>query len=170
MRAGLVCTSRALGSADTMFDIIEYTRWLEQADDDLLVAQHDVDGGFHHAAVLYAEQAVQCALKGLLHGVGEGKQARGHGLVGLAERCEEVAALVLDDARLDGLRSLARDSQPSRYPDAWPEGSPMRHYGATDAARSIEVAKAIVHAVEAAWDELQRAASEQPSDETGGAG
>ncbi|MGH8908199.1 MAG: hypothetical protein ACRD0K_17245 [Egibacteraceae bacterium] len=37
-------------------------------------------------AVLYAEQAVQCALKGLLHGVGEGKQARGHGLLGLAER------------------------------------------------------------------------------------
>ncbi len=99
--------------------------------------------------------------------MGEGKQARGHGLVGLAERCVQVAALALDDAQLDGLRGLARDYQPSRYPDAWPEGSPMRHYGATDAARSIEVAKAIVQAVEAAWDELQRAASEQETDGAG---
>ncbi|MPZ87748.1 MAG: HEPN domain-containing protein [Nitriliruptorales bacterium] len=138
------------------FDEVEYQRWLQTAGDHLRVARHDAEGRFHSAAVLQAEQATQCALKALLHGVGHKRAARGHGLLSLAEACEGSAGLVLNGDDGQALARLARDYQPTRYPDALPEGTPMGHYGEQDAEWALEIASRIVEAVEATWDRLMQ--------------
>lgn len=136
------------------FDEVEYERWLETARGHLRVARHDTEGRFYSAAVLQGEQAAQCALKALLHGVGHKQAARGHGLLSLAEACEQSAGLLLSGDDRQALARLARDYQPTRYPDALPEGTPMGHYGEQDAGRALEIASQIVEAVGATWGRL----------------
>lgn len=151
------------------FDQAEYERWRSTAEDHLRVARHDADGGFHNAAVLQAEQATQCALKALLHGVGQTQAARGHGLLSLAEACARWSGLVLDQPQLDALARLARDYQPTRYPDALPEGTPMGHYGASDSAWAMGVAQDTLQAAASAWATLLREAARERSEEAPGA-
>lgn len=87
------------------FDQPEYERWLATADDHLLVARHDAEGGFHNAAVLQAERAAQCALKALLHGVGEAGATRRHGLLTLAASAGSYAEPERDRRRPPGSRA-----------------------------------------------------------------
>ncbi|HWB70955.1 MAG TPA: HEPN domain-containing protein [Egibacteraceae bacterium] len=141
----------------TTFDATEYERWLETAREDVRVARYTAEGGFHHAAVLYAEQAAQCALKALLHAVGAGQEARGHGLLSLADACERWAGLELGQQQREALGDLALSYQTSRYPDALPEGTPSDHYGAGAADKAIETAVATLKAVEAAYADLRAA-------------
>jgi HEPN domain-containing protein len=140
------------------FDDVEYSRWMRTAEEHLRVAQHDGDGGFFSAAVLQAEQATQWALKALLHGVGRPQEARGHGLLSLAEACARWAGLSLGEEDRQALARLARDYLPTRYPDALPEGTPMGHYGHADAEQARVTAIRIVEAVRATWEGLDRAA------------
>lgn len=137
----------------------EYGRWLATAKDHLRVARHDAGGAFHNAAVLQAEQAAQCALKALLHGVGQAQAARGHGLLSLAEACTGWAGLTFGQQHLDALARLAREYQPTRYPDALPEGTPMGHYGSSDSAWALGVAEQTLAAVASAWKDLLRHAA-----------
>lgn len=137
---------------------MEYERWIQTARDHLRVADHDAGGGFYSAAVLQAEQATQCALKALLHGVGQPQAARGHGLLSLAEAGVREAGLALGDDDRDALTRLAREYQPTRYPDALPEGTPMGYYGASDAAWARGTAARVLEAVAATWDGLARQA------------
>jgi HEPN domain-containing protein len=140
------------------FDDAEYDRWMQTAEEHLRVAQHDEDGGFFSSAVLHAEQAAQCALKALLHGVGRPQEARGHGLLSLADRCARLAALSLNEEDRLALTRLARDYLPSRYPDALPQGTPMAHFGPADAEQARRTADRIVEAVASTWSGLARAA------------
>lgn len=118
------------------------------------MARHDADGGFHSAAVLQAAQATQCALKALLHGVGQTQEARGHGLLSLAQAGAREAGLTLEQPHLDALARLARDHQPTRYPDALPEGTPMGHYGPSDSSWAIGIAGQVLDAVASGWERL----------------
>lgn len=125
------------------------------------MARHDAGGGFHSAAVLQAEQATQCALKAVLHGVGQTQAARGHGLLSLARACAREAGLHLDQPDLDALARLARDYQPTRYPDALPEGTPMGHYGPSDSAWAIALAERMLAVTAVSWARLlQESAAE----------
>lgn len=128
------------------------------------MARHDADGGFHSAAVLQAEQATQCALKALLHGVGQTQAARGHGLLSLAEAGAREAGLTLDQPDLDALARLARDYQPTRYPDALPEGTPMGHDGPSDSSWAIGLAGRLLAASAASWALLLK----ESDDDVGG--
>ncbi len=140
------------------FDDVEYSRWIQTAKEHLRIAQHDGEGGFFSAAVLQAEQATQCALKALLHGVGRPQEARGHGLLALAEACARWAGLAFGEEDRQALARLARDYLPTRYPDALPEGTPMGHYGPADAEQARATALRIVDTVGATWEGLRRAA------------
>lgn len=117
--------------------------------------------GLHSNALLLAEQAAQCGLKGLLHGVGRGDLARGHSLPTLAARGAEHAALELDEALMVELRWLAREYEPSRYPDALPEGiAPPEAFTLADAERAARAASAARGQVEDAWRALVGAAND----------
>lgn len=141
-----------------IFDASEYGRWMSTARDNVAVARYSAEGGFHPAAVLHAEQAAQCALKALLHAVGRGERARGHGLLSLLDASRREAGLAVSDDLRDALADLARSYQPTRYPDALPEGTPRDHYGATTSPPAIETAQRILDEVERTWDALRRSA------------
>lgn len=142
----------------------EFDRWIAAAADELLAAEHNAEGGFHNVAVLHAELCAQCALKALLHGVGAGDQAYGHGLLSLADRAESLAGLELDGERRARLADLAREYLPSRYPDALPEGTPRGHYSQSAAARALDTARRALDQARAAWRALQAVDRETPAD------
>lgn len=59
----------------------------------------------------------------------------------------------LDQPLLDALATLARDHQPTRYPDALPEGTPMGHYGASDSSWAMDIAEQTLDATASKLDD-----------------
>jgi len=134
--------------AEAVVDGHEYHRWISTARRHAGLAEVARREGYPEGAVLHAEQAAQCALKALLHGVGQRAAARGHGLVQLAEACGRLADLAVSDQLVSGLRDLATTYLSSRYPDALPDGTPADHYDEPRARRSITTAMQTIDAVE----------------------
>lgn len=149
------------------FDRDEYARWMDASEDELTQARILHEQRLHHGAVLHCEQAAQLALKGLLRGVGAAGAARGHGLAFLADACVERAGMELDGELRDRLSALALDYQPTRYPDAVPQGTPRQNYGPHQASRALETATQTRGAVAAAWQRLQIAAQQAAETEAG---
>ncbi len=138
-----------------LLDHDEHARWARTADRQLVVAWRLAGGELHEAVVLHAEQAVQCALKALLHGVGATSQARSHDLRDLAHRCAECAGLSLADDDLRGLRDLALGYLPSRYPDAVPAGgAPQDMFDRGDAVAALRLALLVRRRARDAWRRL----------------
>jgi len=150
----------------TPLDLPAHDRWSTTADEHLTVARRLADDGFHAHAVLVAEQAAQCALEAVLHGVGAGERARGHDLVELAARCRDVAGMVVDDDVVGALRTLSLQYLPSRYPDAVPgDATPSQAFGAAQSTAAVRTAAAVVAAGVAAWRQLLAAARDHEEDE-----
>ncbi len=101
-----------------MLDDAEHARWRATADEQLRVARLLAREGVNASAVFHAEQAAQCALKAVLHGLGQ--PGRGHGLVDLSDRVSAATGLEPDDETVDSVQLLAQSYMPSRYPDACP--------------------------------------------------
>ena len=140
-----------------LLDTAEYERWLRTSRRNLGLADVALQAGYHEGAVLHAEQAAQCALKGLLHGVGQQAKARGHGLVQLAAACSDLVGLDVDQELVSGLRDLATTYLSSRYPDALPEGTPEDHFDETRAHGALAVARRALSVVEEHWRLLEAA-------------
>jgi HEPN domain-containing protein len=132
-----------------MFDLPEFDRWRREADDAHKGARLQSDGGLHNWACFLAEQSAQLAVKGLLHGVGQG--AWGNDLVALGEAME--AALEVDlPARVGAaLQRLSRHYIPARYPDAHPAGTPGAHYGPDDVRQALSDLAAVLEYVDERW-------------------
>lgn len=139
-----------------MLDETEHARWLASAEEQLRVARLLSREDVHASAVFHAEQAAQCALKAILHGLG--KAGKGHGLIDLSERVGAATGLDPGQQTLEGLQLLAQSYMPSRYPDALPSGTPADHYSATHAQAAIAAAEAALAYAAWVWDRLQQAA------------
>jgi HEPN domain-containing protein len=139
-----------------MLDDAEHARWRATADEQLRVARLLTREGVNASAVFHAEQAAQCALKAVLHGLGQ--PGRGHGLVDLSDRVSAATGLEPDDETVDSVQLLAQSSMPSRYPDALPSGTPAEHYGATHAEAGIVAAGRAMAYAERVWCRLREAA------------
>lgn len=140
----------------------EFDRWWRTADSSLdmahLAAEHDA---YHHAC-LHAEQAAQQAVKGLLHSVGAGSDARGHNLLALGRAVAKATGAVLPEDVWEALARLGRHYLPARYPDALPGGAPLDHYTAADSSQALDDAILVSDFVRRAWDGLRSAAEEDP--------
>lgn len=147
------------------FDRTEYERWYLTAETGVAAARHAAAGGFHHVAVLQAEQAAQCGLKALLHALGAGEEARGHDLLRLAGACVRLAGLGLDEDLTARLRALGNDYMPTRYPDALPGGTPADYYDKEQSATAITTSEQILGSVSDTWADLQREAADEQPDE-----
>lgn len=126
--------SRPLAMADRSAD------WLAQAERDLEVAQHDLQGGFYEWACFIAQQAAEKAVKALyqhLHG-----EAWGHSISGL------LAQLPQDNAPpqelIDQAKLLDRYYIQPRYPNGFDVGAPKDYYTHRDAEEALANATAIV--------------------------
>jgi HEPN domain-containing protein len=134
-------------------DRAEHARWREEADRALRHAELAAADDVHNWACFSAEQAAQLAVKALLHGLG--RAPWGHDLAALGEQLG-AAGLELANEDRDRLLRLARHYVAARYPDAHAGGSPGRRYSQSDADQALADARAILGAVDRAWDELDR--------------
>lgn len=113
---------------------------MEQAERDLASARLQLEGGFWEWACFASHQAAGKAIKAVYQKLGG--EGWGHGLVDLLEGLRErlaVAAEVEDCARL-----LDRYYIPTRYPSAWPEGSPGSHHTKEEAERAVACAETVL--------------------------
>jgi HEPN domain-containing protein len=123
----------------------EAARWLQAAREELAVARHTADGGFHAPACFHAQQAAEKAVKALHY-------ARGaRAVLGRSVR-QLVTRLEPREPSLDRLEDAARELDllyiPSRYPNGLDSGTPGEAFGEQQSRRAIEGASSIVGAVE----------------------
>lgn len=121
--------------------------WMRQAEADLALARHALDGMHHEWACFAAQQAAEKALKAV-HG-GRGQEAWGHSVTELLASLREGASGV-DEAMLDRGRALDKHYIATRYPNGLPAGAPADYYTRAEAERAITDAEVIL-----AWCERE---------------
>ena len=134
-----------------MLDEDEFKRWFNMALGTARSAEGDLERGDYNWACFKAHQSAEFAVKALLRGVGLG--AYGHSVSALlaASPAELKALDVVQQAK-----TLDKYYVPTRYPNAWAEGSPADYYTKEDASQAIKYAKSIIGWVEAAWRLLRQ--------------
>ncbi|MDQ3458109.1 MAG: HEPN domain-containing protein [Deinococcota bacterium] len=129
------------------FDREEFERWLSQAKHTLASAERDAAEGDFGWACFKAQQAGEYALKSLLRGLGQA--AHGHVLRRLLATLAS-AGISLPSELLDAAQKLDLHYIPTRYPDAYPEGSPHEYYNHRTAEEATGAAHQIVTWVQSA--------------------
>lgn len=137
---------------DAPLDGEEFERWRQQADRAADTAGLARVGGRAEWACFLSEQAAQLGVKALLHGAG--LEAWGHDLTVLCARAEAQLGRVWPAGLSDPAARLSRHYIAARYPDAMPSGPPATHYTDADAAQAEGDARALLGAVDEAWQVL----------------
>jgi HEPN domain-containing protein len=125
----------------------ESRRWWRQACRDLESARINADNARHEVTCFLCQQAAEKALKAFLYAQGE-SPVIGHSLLELGARA---AQYVADFA---GLREAAKTLDayyiPSRYPNGLTDDiAPVDFFDATDSARGLTAARAVIDFVTA---------------------
>lgn len=95
------------------------------------------------------------AVKALLHGLG--LPAIGHSVSALLGKAPE--ELERGEELMQHAKTLDKYYVPTRYPNAWAEGSPDEYYTRNDALSAVKSAEAIIKWVEDAWESLSKGGS-----------
>ncbi|MBS7610492.1 HEPN domain-containing protein [Candidatus Bathyarchaeota archaeon] len=132
-----------------MLDETEYERWIKSSKRTLDSAKGDCERGEYNWTCFKSHQSAKLAVKALLHGLG--LHAYGHRVSGLLARVE----LGAPGEIFQGAKTLDKYYVPTRYPNAWAEGSPEDYYTCQDAKEAIEYAEAIIKWVEEIWKSLK---------------
>jgi HEPN domain-containing protein len=117
----------------------EGRRWLAAARDDLALARHAAEGGFHAGACFHAQQSAEKAVKAL-HFAGGARSVLGHSVRKLLDALQ---GFDVDDL-IDPARELDVLYIPSRYPNGLEAGTPAEAFGPAQSARAIAHAEHIV--------------------------
>jgi len=136
-----------------MLDESEYSRWISSAKRTLESAFGDLRRGDYNWACFKAQQAAEMAVKALLHGLG--LPAYGHSISKLLINLRSKGLQVSNDI-INLAKSLDKYYIPTRYPNAWVEGTPYDYYTVEDAESAIRYAKSIIEWVEEVWRYLRR--------------
>lgn len=116
-------------------------------------ARGDCERGDYNWACFKSQQAAEAAVKGLLHGLG--LDAYGHSISRLLERLR-ARGLDTPNKLINMGKTLDKYYIPTRYPNAWAEGSPHDYYTEKDASESIEYAEKIIKWVVETWRYLEK--------------
>jgi len=120
--------------------------WMEQAHEDLSAAR-DMFSTHHYAWCCFlCHQAAEKALKAVLEHLRN--PTSGHNLLKLLSVIQEILE-VPDDVRR-ACTVLNRYYIPTRYPNAFPSGAPVRMFDERDAEEAIRYAEAVVFFAERA--------------------
>lgn len=122
----------------------EALRWLDDALEDLNVAEDLLGSGHYSASCFHSQQAAEKAVKAGLYL--NRVEARGHSILGLLENLERVAGSSVKELREDA-RLLDKHYAPPRYPNLHPGVSSPSYklYSREDAERCVGSAKKIVN-------------------------
>ncbi len=128
-------------SVVNLFDRVEFERWWNQAQHTLQSAERDAHEGDFAWACFKAQQAGEYALKGLLRGFG--KRLAGHSVNRLLG---ELAALGLKPSPelVRAGKALDFFYIPTRYPDAFPSGSPHEYFSEETAKEALHHARQVL--------------------------
>ena len=135
-----------------MLDEKEFSRWMKSSKRTLDSASRDCSSGDYNWSCFKAHQAAEFAVEALLRGLG--LHAYGHSVSGLLLRLKEV--LKVDEVVMSDAKALDKLYVPTRYPNAWAEGSPEDYYTASDAQNAMKSAENIIRWVECSWRSLKR--------------
>lgn len=142
----------------TLLDEKEYSRWMNFAKKTLQSAIGDLERGDYNWACFKAQQAAETAVKALLHGLG--LPTYGHSisklLMLIVSKKIDVPENIMYYAK-----TLDKYYIPTRYPNAWPEGSPHEYYTEQDASNAIRYAENIIMWVENLWKYLKKEARQE---------
>jgi len=144
-------------------DESQFARWRKAADSSLQEGRLLIDAGEHRHACQHAEQAAELAVKGLLHAVGRGGQARGHCLTTLGKAVQSATGTGPSDEVHAALAALSQHYLPFDHPHALAGGAPDDDYRASDAVQACTEAEAVLSFVDDAWCRLIDAAPQQPA-------
>ena len=122
-------------------------RWLDTARQDLVIAHHAADAGFHAPACFHAHQAAEKAMKALHYARGA-RAVYGHGIRQLIARIEERDLEHL----LPGARELDLLYLPTQYPDGLDDGTPGDAFSSEQSSRTLVFADEIVAAAASSLD------------------
>lgn len=141
-----------------MIDIAEFDKWFRQGEQTLLSAKDDQEKAHHNWACFKAQQAAEFALKGLLHGLGN--MAIGHSITKLLEEVERIGLSVPEALRIDA-NTLDKHYIPTRYADAYDQGSPYEFYNGKDSTEAIAAAQRCIDYVHTTRQGLDSARPEE---------
>ena len=118
-----------------------YVDWLEEALDDLEAARKLFEHGMWSKVCFFSHQAAEKALKALcIKKLGRYVHTRS-----VARLLEELVGVVnLPQELAERAGRLDRHYIPTRYPNAWPELPPHKHYSRGDAEEALSTATEVV--------------------------
>lgn len=134
-----------------MLDRDEYIRWLASAEQALKSAVNDMNSNYYNWACFKAQQAAEFAVKALLRGIG--KPSYGHSISRLLLVLEQIGIKVPEEI-MENAKYLDKLYVPTRYPNAWSEGSPHEYYTRKDSENAIRAAELIINWVRKIWKML----------------
>lgn len=111
--------------------------WISQAKEDMKTAKYNLDGERFYAAVFFAQQAAEKALKALAIEILREAPPKGHNLIRLAK------ALNAPDEVLEAVADLSPEYFTTRYPDA-AVGIPAELYTRSLAERHLLLAEEVL--------------------------
>lgn len=114
--------------------------WLKQAKRDMEKAKLDLDNGFFEWCCFTAQQAAEKAVKAVYQSINE--SARGHSVTKLLLGFQ--GKIKADEELLNAGRILDRYYIESRYPNGFPEGSPMDYFDKKIATEAYNAANKII--------------------------
>ena len=109
-------------------------------------AEGDLERKEYNWACFKAQQSAEFAVKALLHGLGV--DAHGHSISKLLTTLPE--ELDFTDI-IQEAKTLDKYYIPTRYPNAWVEGTPDEYYTEQDAKTAISYAREIIKWVREKW-------------------
>lgn len=135
-----------------MLDEVEYVRWIKSSKGAVDSAGGDLERGDYNWACFKAQQAAEFAVKAVLHGLG--LPVYGHSVSALLTKAPK--DLQVNEEIIQEAKTLDKYYVPTRYPNAWAEGTPEDYYTKSDAQKAIKCAEAIINWAEALWRSLKR--------------
>jgi len=136
-----------------MLDEAEYSRWISMARKTLESARGDLERGDYNWACFKAQQSAEFSLKALHHGLG--LLGHGHSVSRLLRELQD-KGLEAGEELIEYAKALDKLYVPTKYPNAWAEGSPHEYYTRSDAEEAIRAAEEVLRWVEGVWRSLRR--------------
>lgn len=139
-----------------LLDEREYERWMRSSRKTLSSAMADAGREDFNWACFKCQQAAEFAIKALLRGLG--LHSYGHSLSRLLTVVKENIGPIREEI-MAAAKTLDKYYVPTRYPNAWVEGSPEEYYTKRDAEATIRSAEQIMNWVEEKWKSLKEEGS-----------
>lgn len=129
-------------------DYQEFERWYSSAEKTLKSAESDHKSAFYNWSCFKSQQASEFAVKAYLRGIGSPSYGN------------SVSHLMIEAGFEKDIVNMAKAIDkyyiPTRYTDAWSEGTPEEYYSYNDSTDSISIAREILDDVRKKWMSLRK--------------